>query len=46
MVNAQDEEGSGTTGAEAVGFNVVRWYVGDVVDSTGSVAQLGSDVTS
>ena len=45
LVNARDEEGSGTPGAEAVvGFNAFRRDVGDVVDGGSSSVELGGDV--
>ena len=32
LVDSHDKEGGGSTGLEAVGFNAVRWDVGDVVN--------------
>ena len=44
LVNARDEEGGGTPGAEAVGFDAIRRDVSDVVDGGGGTAEFGSDV--
>ena len=44
LVDAGDEEGSGTPRAEAVGFDAFRRNVGDVVDGCGSAAEFGGDV--
>ena len=44
LVNTRDEEGSGTPGAEAVGFDAFGGVVGDVVDGCGSAAEFSGDV--
>ena len=44
LVNARDEEGGGAPRAEAVGFDVFRRDVGDVVDSGSGEAEFGSDI--
>ena len=44
LVDTRDEEGGGSTRAEAVGFNTVRRDVGDVVDSGGCAAKFEGDV--
>ena len=44
LVNTGDEEGGGTPGPEAVGFDAVGGDVGDVVDSGGSTVEGAGDV--
>ena len=44
LVDARYEQGGGTTGAEAVGLNLVGRDVGDVLDSGGGSAQFVGDL--
>ena len=41
MVDTRDKEGSGTAGVEAVGFNLVRRDVGDMIDGGSGMAKFG-----
>ena len=44
LIDAGDEQGGGTARAEAVGFNLIRRDVGDVLDSGGGSAQFVGDL--
>ena len=44
MVDARDEEGGGTPGLEAVGFNAFGGDVGEMVDGGSSVTEFSGDV--
>ena len=44
LVNAGDEQGGGTAGAEAVGFNLIGRDIGDVLDGGSGSAQFVGDL--
>ena len=44
LINAQDEEGSGTPRLETVGFDAFRGDVGDVADGSGASVKKPSNL--